>query len=132
MRTMQLPVVEAAVCLALWTLPAVAPGVVATAAAQGVIDEPCPSGAIVVEPGASIQAAVDRASEGAVFCLKAGIHRMQVIRPKRSQSFRGEKHTVLNGSRLLTTFGREGRFWVVSGQDQHGRKDGYCDEQKPA
>jgi hypothetical protein len=129
---MQLPVVEAAVCLALSTLPAVAPGVVATAAAQGVIDEPCPLGAIVVVPGASIQAAVDRVSEGAVFCLKAGIHRMQVVRPKRGQSFRGEKHTILNGSRLLTTFSREGRFWVASGQHQHGREDGYCGEQTPA
>jgi parallel beta helix pectate lyase-like protein len=129
---MQLSAARAAVCLALWTLPAVAQGVVATAAAQGVTDEPCPLGAIAVEPGASIQAAVDRAGEGAVFCLQAGIHRMQVVRPKRSQSFRGERHTILNGSRLLTTFSHEGRFWVASGQDQRGRKNGYCGKEIPA
>ncbi len=129
---MQLSAARTAVCLALWTLPAVAPGVVATAAAQGVTDEPCPLGAIAVEPGASIQAAVDRAGEGAVFCLQAGIHRMQVIRPKRSQSFRGEGQTVLNGSRLLTTFSREGRYWVASGQEQRGQRHGQCAKEAPA
>jgi len=129
---MQLSAARTAVCLALWTLPAVAPGAVATAAAQGGTDEPCPSGAIAVEPGASIQAAVDRAGEGAVFCLQAGIHRMQVIRPKRSQSFRGEGQTVLNGSRLLTTFSREGRYWVASGQEQRGQRHGQCAKEAPA
>jgi len=129
---MQLSAPRAGIWLALWTLGAVAPGVVATAAAQGVTDEPCPLGAIAVGPGASIQAAVDRAGEGAVFCLQAGIHRMQVIRPKRGQSFRGERHTILNGSRLLTTFSHDGRFWVASGQDQLGRKNGYCANENPA
>jgi hypothetical protein len=32
------------------------------------------------------------------------------------QSFHGEGRTVLNGSRLLTTFSRGGRYWVASGQ----------------
>src|SRR4030088_976879 len=82
------------------------PPVAAAADVGGVADEPCPPGAIAVEPGASIQAAVDRVGDGAAFCLKNGIHRMQVIRPKPGQSFYGEGHTVLNGSRLLTTFSR--------------------------
>ena len=41
-------------------------------------------------------------------CLKNGVHRLQVIRPKRGQRFHGEGRTVLNGSRFLTTFSREG------------------------
>src|SRR5262245_13394668 len=45
------------------------------ASAGGVVDVPCPPGAIAVEPGASIQAAVDSAGDGAVFCLKNGTHR---------------------------------------------------------
>jgi parallel beta-helix repeat protein len=85
-----------------------------------------------VEPGASIQAAVDRAGDGAAFCLKNGIHRMQAIRPKPGQSFYGEGQTVLNGSRLLTTFSREGRDWVASGQEQRGRKHGECAKEVPA
>ena len=66
----------------------------------------------MVEPEASIQAALDRADEGAAFCLKNGVHRLQVIRPKWGQRFHGEGRTVLNGSRLLTTFSREGPYWV--------------------
>jgi hypothetical protein len=94
--------------------------------------EPCPQGAIVVEPGASVQAAADRAEEGAAFCLKNGLHRSQAVRPKRGQSFHGEGRTVLNGSRLLTSFSREGRYWVASGQEQRGRKHGQCITEAPA
>ena len=49
-----------------------APGMTAAAAA-GVTDAPCPQGAIAIEPGGSIQAAVDRADAGAAFCLKNGV-----------------------------------------------------------
>ena len=74
----------------------------AAAATAGVTDAPCPLGAIAVEPGASIQAAVDSAGDGAVFCLKNGMHRAQVVRPRTGQSFYGEGRSVLNGSKLLT------------------------------
>jgi hypothetical protein len=113
--------------LALVVLP-----VVAAPARPGVADDPCPPEAIAVEPGASIQLAVDRAGEGAAFCLKNGIHRMQVVRPKPDQSFRGEGQTILNGSRLLTTFSREGRYWVASGQEQRGQRHGQCAKEAPA
>jgi len=105
---------------------------IATAAAKGVGEAACPAGAIAVEPGASIQAAVDLGGEGAAFCLKKGIHRMQAIRPKSRQSFHGEGQTVLNGSRLLTSFSREGPYWVASGQMQHGDEHGLCAKQVPA
>jgi hypothetical protein len=105
---------------------------IAEPAAAGFADEACPRGAIPVEPGASIQAAVDVAGEGASFCLKNGIHRMQVVRPKRGQSFHGEGQTVLNGSRLLTSFSREGPYWLASGQTQHGPRQGQCAKEAPA
>jgi parallel beta-helix repeat protein len=101
-------------------------------AAAGVMDAPCPQGAIGIEPGASIQAAVDSAGEGAVFCLKNGTHRMQVIRPRSGQSFYGEGRTILNGSKLLTSFVREGRYWVATNQSQHGHKHGECTRAEPA
>jgi parallel beta-helix repeat protein len=113
-------------------LALLAPPVAAAAAVRGVADEPCPPGAIAVEPGAPIQAAVDRTDDGAAFCLKNGIHRMQAIRPKPGQSFHGEGQTVLNGSRLLTIFSRQGRYWVASGQEQRGRRDGECAKEVPA
>ena len=101
-------------------------------AAAGVTDAPCPPGAIAIEPGASIQAAVDSAGDGAVFCLKNGVHRVQVVRPRPGQSFYGEGRTILNGSRLLTDFSREGRYWVANGQSQRGYKHGECDRDTPA
>ncbi|WP_235983934.1 right-handed parallel beta-helix repeat-containing protein [Bradyrhizobium australiense] len=124
---------QAAICLVMvWILLAVALQVVATAAAQGVTKAPCPRDAIAVEPGASIQAAVDRADPGATLCVKNGMHRMQAIRPKPGQSFHGEGQTVLNGSRLLTNFSREEGYWVASGQAQLGQKHGECANAVPA
>jgi hypothetical protein len=105
---------------------------IATPAVSGVASGSCPLGAIAIEAGAPIQAAVDRAGDGAAFCLRNGVHRMQVIRPKPGQSFYGEGHTILNGSRLLTTFSREGRYWVANGQDQRGERHGQCTKQAPA
>jgi len=118
--------------LRIMMLALLAPPVAAAADVRGVADEPCPPGAIAVEPGASIQTAVDRAGDGAAFCLKNGIHRMQAIRPKPVQSFHGEGETVLNGSRLLANFSREGRYWMASGQEQRGQKLGECAKGVPA
>src|SRR5258706_10826645 len=124
---------EISACLlALLSLPILAYPAKAAPAGRGVADEPCPPGAIVVEPGASIQASVDRDGDGAAFCLKNGVHRIQVVRPRPGQSFYGEGRTVLNGSRLLANFSREGRYWVVSGQLQRGRKHGECVRAAPA
>ena len=47
--------------LRIMMLALLAPPVAAAADVRGVADEPCPPSAIAVEPGASIQAAVDRA-----------------------------------------------------------------------
>ena len=94
-------------------------------------ETPCPSGAITVEPGASIQAAVDHAGNGATFCLKSGIHRMQAIRPRPGQSFYGEDQTVLNGSSLLTSFSREGRYWVATWRPVRVRQRGDCAKTAP-
>ena len=121
------------VCLpAVSSLPGLACPAVAAATARGVAEERCPPGAVDVEPGASIQAAVDSAGDHAVFCLKNGIHRMQAIRPRRGQHFHGEGHTVLNGSRLLTSFGQEDSYWVANGQVRRGRKHGQCMHVEPA
>jgi hypothetical protein len=114
------------------TLALGASQVAAALESQGVADAPCPRDAIVVEPGTSIQEAVDRAGNGATFCLKSGIHRMQIVRPRSGQSFHGEGNTVLNGARLLTIFTREGRHWAASGPDQPGRRYGQCTRQAPA
>jgi hypothetical protein len=92
----------------------------------------CPFDAIAVEPSSSIQAAVDLAGEGAVFCLKKGVHRAQAVRPRTGQIFFGESGTVLNGSRLLDGFRREKNYWVANSQLQRLPRHGECLPSAPA
>ncbi|RXF70941.1 right-handed parallel beta-helix repeat-containing protein [Hansschlegelia zhihuaiae] len=81
-----------------------------------------PPGSIAVSPGDDIQALVDAAKPGAVFWLEAGTHRLQSIQPKDGQQFLGEKGAILNGSRLLTDFSRDGDGWSIGGQTQQGER----------
>jgi hypothetical protein len=92
----------------------------------------CPLDATAIEPGASIQARVDSAGEGAAFCLKNGVHRAQAVRPRARQLFYGEGSTVLNGSRLLDGFRREERYWVTDSQLQRVPRHGECLSSAPA
>lgn len=116
----------------LGTLSAMVECAPAAYAQAGTTGAPCPADAISISPGESIQDAVESAVEGAAFCLKSGIHRMQAVRPKNGQSFYGESGTVLNGSQLLTTFVRDGRFWVAEGQKHAWPKNGVCASSSPA
>jgi parallel beta-helix repeat protein len=101
-------------------------------AAVGVQNASCPRDATAVEPGASIEATVELADDGAVFCLKNGIHRAQTVRPRPRQRFYGEGRTILNGSQLVADFRREGRYWVASSHFQPGPKHGECLPSVPA
>lgn len=92
----------------------------------------CPDDATAIAPGASIQAAVERGGSGAIFCLRKGLHRAQAVRPLPKQRFYGEGETVLNGSRLLTDFKREGAYWVASSQLQPRPKHGECLAEAPS
>jgi hypothetical protein len=86
----------------------------------------CPTNAIAIAPGTLIQEAVDRAGENAVLCLKNGVHRAQAIRPRSGQHFYGEGQTVLNGSRRLADFKRQGDLWTVKLQLPLRRPHGEC------
>jgi Right handed beta helix region len=98
----------------------------------GPVSRPCPTQSINVNPGQSIQAAVERYGNGAVFCLKNGIHRAQIVRPRNGQTFFGEGMTILNGSRVLADFNQVGRYWVARQQKQIGRRSGECGPTHPA
>jgi hypothetical protein len=98
----------------------------------GANTSPCHRDAIPVEPGASIQTAVDFAGDGAVFCLKNGVHRAQAVRPRARQRFYGEGRTVLNGSSLVTAFTREEGYWTASAELRGGSRHGECLPSAPA
>jgi hypothetical protein len=92
---------------------------------------------VTISPGTDIQQVVDQHPAGASYLLKAGIHRMQSIKPKKGDAFYGElgpnceRLAVLNGSRLLTSFKRSGNTWSVSGQTQQGQVHGHCQDGWP-
>ncbi len=92
----------------------------------------CPGDALPVEPGASIQMIVDRAGDGAAFCLKDGIHRGQAVRPRNGQRFYGEGRTILNGSRLVSDFRRRGAWWTAANPFPPGPVHGECLPTAPA
>lgn len=96
--------------------------------AQLPVESPRPYAAdgILIRPGENIQAIVNAAPGGSTFRLAAGVHRMQQIAPRSFDRFVGEPGAVLNGSRLLTSFRRQGALWIADGQTQRGTLDGEC------
>lgn len=84
-----------------------------------------------IQPGESIQAKVDAGVEGAVFLLKAGVHRQQAVRPKAGNTFVGETGAVMNGAKVLTGWIKAGNYWYVTGQTQRGQQIGICDDAFP-
>jgi parallel beta-helix repeat protein len=78
-----------------------------------------------IYPGDDIQARVDAHPAGTSFTIKAGVHRLQSIRPKRGNAFIGEPGAVLSGAQLLTGFARAGSTWSVAGQTQEGARSAY-------
>lgn len=87
---------------------------------------PSPSDGTYISPGEDIQAAVDAHPDGTSFILRAGIHRMQQVKPRAGNTFTGEAGAVMSGARLLTSFTREGSYWVATGQTQQGMVHGHC------
>ena len=78
---------------------------------------------VTIYPGDDIQAKVNRTPPGSEFRFAAGVHRMErPIRPRTGDTFTKVPGTkpILNGSRLLTGFSKQGRDWVKTGQTQQG------------
>jgi parallel beta-helix repeat protein len=94
--------------------------------------KPCPANAIAVSVGMSIQRAVDAAPTGAAFCLKNGLHRLQMICPKVGQRFFGEYGAVLDGSRIIDEISQEGHLFVAEVTDvDPWRPHGVCQSTSP-
>ncbi|GAA5149897.1 hypothetical protein GCM10023340_25950 [Nocardioides marinquilinus] len=81
---------------------------------------------VEVTPADDVVRAVDRAGPGATVCLRQGTYRLtRPLRPHRGQTLVGPR-AVLDGSRVLRGWRREGRVWVVGGQHQEGQRTGTC------
>lgn len=75
----------------------------------------CPPAAIPLEVGSSWQTVISSAPEGAVFCVRSGIHRGQTVSPKSNQQFLAEPGAVMSGAVELGGFTRSGRYWSAPG-----------------
>ena len=94
--------------------------------------QPAAAQSVEVFPGQDIQSVVNLYPAGTTFLLKAGVHRMQTIRPRNGDKFVGETGTVLSGARQLTSFVRSGNYWVAEGQTQEGfQYHGMCQDGHP-
>lgn len=69
--------------------------------------------------GSSLQAALDNAGTGASLCIQEDTYRLtRELRPKTGQTLTFEPGAILNGSRLVTNWTKEGSYWVSSGHTQ--------------
>lgn len=98
----------------------------ATGPVFGVAEVVTSPAAVDIGPGQDIQAIVSTAPPGTAFLLRAGVHRLQTIRPRDGDTFIGEDGAVLSGARLLTSFTRVGSHYVAAGQTQQGQAHGVC------
>lgn len=90
--------------------------------------------AVVLNPGADIQAAVDSSPPGTTFVLGAGIYRRQSVVPKSRDTFVGPSigRAILDGAVPVTSFSQSGRIWLADVALQAARAaPGQCMAQHP-
>jgi parallel beta-helix repeat protein len=81
---------------------------------------------VIINPGDSIQKAVDSNPEGTAFTIKAGVYRLQQVIPRNGNTFIGEPGAIMSGAKLLSSFTQAGNNWVASRQTQQGHGAGLC------
>ena len=86
---------------------------------------------ITVTPSDDLQALVDNNAGNTIFQLQSGTYRLVTVKPKTNNQFIGVGNVILNGSRLLTNWYKEGNLWVHDGQDQNGQQHGVCEDDYP-
>ena len=84
-----------------------------------------------IYPGQDAQSIINSMPAGTTFLFKAGVHRMQTIRPRDGDTLTGEPGAVLSGAQVLTSFTRSGSYWVASGQTQQSSAYGMCEAGYP-
>jgi len=86
---------------------------------------------VTLSPGMNVQSVVSANPEGTTFVFQPGIYRLQSIQPLNGDIFVGQNNSILSGAQVLTTFTRQGNYWVAGGQTQQGQTAGTCLPQYP-
>jgi hypothetical protein len=79
---------------------------------------PAPSSCdgVTVTTSDNVQKVIDVHPPGTTFCLSVGTYRLEVpLEPKDGDAFIGHQGTVLNGSKILTGWRKNGRVWKTAG-----------------
>lgn len=80
---------------------------------------------VQIRPGDDIQRKIDGRNAGTTFCFHRGVYRLrEPIFPRTGDRLIAERGVVLNGSKILTSFDRDGEFWVADDQRQQGPVSG--------
>jgi parallel beta-helix repeat protein len=93
---------------------------------------PAPEGIEGVNPGESIQAAVDAATEGAEVVIAPGLHRLQSVSPKSGQTITGAPGAVMSGAMILSEFVEQDGLWMHEGVTAEGEIRGVCVSEESA
>ncbi len=76
-----------------------------------------PAGSIAVRPGDSLQKLVNSRPGDTTFYLTSGTHRLVGVTPKSGNEFVGAPGAIMSGARVLTTFSKNGSYWVAFRSD---------------
>ena len=76
------------------------------------------AGPVALKPGDDVAGIVRSRPAQTAFLFTRGAYRYQSIEPRDGDTFTAEPGAVLTGARVLTSFVREGRYWVATGQTQ--------------
>ena len=99
----------------------------------GPVERPLlPQEYVTVSPGDNLQALIDANPEGTAFYLTKGTYRRLMIRAKPGNVFVGEFGAVLNGAMVLSSFEKEGDYWVSEGPPQSRPQLDKCLPSHPA
>jgi hypothetical protein len=71
---------------------------------------------VAVTTSEDVQKVIDSHPSGTTFCLAAGIYRLEApLEPKDGDALIGHRGTVLNGSKVLTGWWKNGSVWSTAG-----------------
>lgn len=91
-----------------------------------------PGGAVLLSPTQDLQSIINSKPAGTTYIFQPGLYRMQKITPKNGDTYIGDSKTILNGSKVLTSFTKIGSVWRVTGQTQKAYDTGeHCRDERP-
>lgn len=82
---------------------------------------------VAVSPSEDLQNLIGTHGEGTTFCLSRGVYRLEDgLSIKSRDALIGAPGAIINGSKRVQSWSREGNLWVATGQTQESPPVGEC------